>query len=248
MTKIIINADDFGYLPSVNYGIIDAYKNGPVSSTTIMANMPGFNHAVDLAKDNPGLAIGLHLTISTGQPLTKINQGFLDERGYFKRRSAYFNYEEESILVPWMNSLEVYREWKAQIDRALEAGLNISHLDSHHHIHFHRDFKPIAKKIAEEYKLDLRDENDKVDYFDRYFDEVISSKKMDYMLLEKRLGSLRSYEVVEIICHPAYLSKELLESSSFNIERMYELATLTDKRFKEILDKYNFEIVSYRDL
>jgi len=86
VAQIIINADDFGYSKAVNYGIIDSYLDGVVRSTTLMANMDGFDHAVDLAKKHRGLAVGVHLTISTGRPLTDLNQGFLDKNGDFKRR------------------------------------------------------------------------------------------------------------------------------------------------------------------
>ena len=52
MTKIIVNADDFGLSEAVNYGIISAYKNGIVRSTTIMPGMPAFEHAIGLLKEN----------------------------------------------------------------------------------------------------------------------------------------------------------------------------------------------------
>ena len=48
MTKLIINADDFGLSEAVNYGIISAHKTGVVTSTSTMANMPGFEHAMEL--------------------------------------------------------------------------------------------------------------------------------------------------------------------------------------------------------
>ena len=55
LSKLIVNADDFGYSEAVNYGIISAHRNGIVTSTTMMANMPGFDHAVNLLKENKDL-------------------------------------------------------------------------------------------------------------------------------------------------------------------------------------------------
>ena len=55
MTKLIINADDFGLSEAVNYGIISAHKTGVVTSTSTMANMPGFEHAMELLKENKKL-------------------------------------------------------------------------------------------------------------------------------------------------------------------------------------------------
>ncbi|MEG0276419.1 MAG: ChbG/HpnK family deacetylase, partial [Coprobacillus sp.] len=69
MVKIINNADDFGYSNAINYGIIDCYLNGMLTSTTLMPAMPGFDHAVALAKQNPGLGIGVHLTLTCGRPV-----------------------------------------------------------------------------------------------------------------------------------------------------------------------------------
>ncbi len=50
MGKVIFNSDDFGYSHGVNYGIMDAYQRGILTSTTLMANMPGFEHAVKLRR------------------------------------------------------------------------------------------------------------------------------------------------------------------------------------------------------
>ena len=61
--RLIINADDFGLSRGANYGIIDAYRNGVVRSTSIMAGMPGFDHAVELLKEYPDLGCGVHLTL-----------------------------------------------------------------------------------------------------------------------------------------------------------------------------------------
>lgn len=63
MKKIIINADDFGIHESVNSGIIDGFRRGCISSTTLMAGAGSFEQAVALAADNTGLGLGVHLTL-----------------------------------------------------------------------------------------------------------------------------------------------------------------------------------------
>ena len=71
MKKIIINADDFGLNTSVNHAIIESFEKGLINSTTIMANMPGFDEAIDLAhKHNIINKTGIHLTLTEGEPLT----------------------------------------------------------------------------------------------------------------------------------------------------------------------------------
>ncbi len=61
--KLIINADDFGMTKSINYGIIDAFKDGTISSTSMMMNMPGVDHAISLMKENPNFLIVLQIYI-----------------------------------------------------------------------------------------------------------------------------------------------------------------------------------------
>ena len=86
MSKLIVNADDFGYCEGVNYGIISAHRNGIVTSTTIMANMSGFDHAVNLLKENKNLGCGVHMTLSCNKPLNENLKSLVDENGMFYRR------------------------------------------------------------------------------------------------------------------------------------------------------------------
>ena len=88
MTKLIVNADDFGLSEAVNYGIISAYKNGIVRSTTIMAGMPAFDHAVELLKENKGLGCGVHMTLSLNKPVLNYHKTIVDENGNFYRRKV----------------------------------------------------------------------------------------------------------------------------------------------------------------
>ena len=92
--RLIINADDFGYSKGVNYGIIDAYKNGIVRSTTIMAGMPGFDHAVELAKENKELGVGVHLTLTSYKPVLDSHKTIVNEHGYFDKGL----YTKENII------------------------------------------------------------------------------------------------------------------------------------------------------
>ena len=63
MRKLIVNADDFGFSEAVNHGILKAMEDGIVTSTSIMANMPGFAHAAALYHEHPDMAVGVHLNL-----------------------------------------------------------------------------------------------------------------------------------------------------------------------------------------
>jgi len=69
--KIIVNADDFGMSAETNRAIVEAFENSVISSTTLMANMPGFEEACELAHRHRLLGkIGLHLNLTSGYPLS----------------------------------------------------------------------------------------------------------------------------------------------------------------------------------
>ena len=127
MGKVIFNSDDFGYSHGVNYGIVDAYQRGILTSTTLMANMPGFEHAVKLKKELPDLGVGVHLTLTCGKPLLE-NVDSLVEGDQFKQLSFYTKPFE-------IDNDQLYQEWNAQIQKVYRAGIIPTHLDSHHHTH-----------------------------------------------------------------------------------------------------------------
>ncbi len=131
--KIIVNADDFGLKSSVNKAIIESFNNGLINSTTLMANMPGFEEAVDLAhKNNTISKTGIHLTLTEGNPLTSdiMNSNLFfsgNDNGLKKyKRSLFILSKEKSILI--------YNEFAAQIEKLRKAGIQITHIDTHHHI------------------------------------------------------------------------------------------------------------------
>ena len=67
---LIVNADDFGLSKGQNYGIVEACRNGVVTSTTALVNGAAIDHAVQLSRDIPALAVGMHFVLTLGRPLT----------------------------------------------------------------------------------------------------------------------------------------------------------------------------------
>ena len=82
--KLIVNADDFGMCEGNTIGILLAHKNGILTSTTVMMNMPYASFALKQAQNFPDLGVGVHLNITIGKPLTQMS--CVDENGYFLRR------------------------------------------------------------------------------------------------------------------------------------------------------------------
>jgi predicted glycoside hydrolase/deacetylase ChbG (UPF0249 family) len=84
LIKLIVNADDFGYSRCVNFGIIDAHRDGINNSATMMMNMLGVGHAIELAKENPKLQVGIHLVLTCGKPLLPDVPSLVDESATLK--------------------------------------------------------------------------------------------------------------------------------------------------------------------
>lgn len=243
MTKVIINADDFGYCEAVNYGILSAHKKGIVSSTTMMANMPGVDHGIELLKENKTLSCGVHMTLSCGRPVLSNLKTIVDENGNFFKRIT------DDVLEN-IDLDEIYNEFCAQIDKVKESGIDICHLDSHHHVHTLEKLKPVIEKILKKYDLPIRGgfeyniEYEKiVPVIDSFYKENVSE---DYF--KNYMDEIKKYEIVDIMSHPAFLDDFILGSTSYAIDRTKEYKILTSESVKNFLEENDMKISSYRDM
>lgn len=247
--KVIFNADDFGYSNGINYGIIDSYKYGILTSTTMLANMSGFEHALKLASENPGLGIGIHLTLTCGKPLLKNHKTLTTEDGFFHNLSFY---NEEYII----DTDEVYNEWDAQINKILNAGIKATHLDSHHHIHTFKGMKEVFIKLARKYNFPVRNNFDKpkdlvgTQRFETEFDQVtIISEPAIQTYLNNLIDDIKMYQSVEVMCHPGYLDVEVYDNSSLHIPRFNVVDFFINSKFSQKLKEHpDIQLVHYGQL
>src|SRR5262245_32113928 len=72
--RLIVNADDFGASESINSAVISAHQRGSLTTASLMVNGAAVEEAVRLAKANPGLGVGLHLTLCCGSSALPPNQ------------------------------------------------------------------------------------------------------------------------------------------------------------------------------
>ena len=98
MKRVIINADDCGASDFANHCIEDEIARGGVSSTTIMANMPGFNGAVEMyRKYHDTVSFGWHINLTYGEPLTQ-SQILLD-KGFFLEKEGHVLFNGKTIKL-----------------------------------------------------------------------------------------------------------------------------------------------------
>lgn len=155
---LIVTADDFGIAESVNNAIREAHRDGIVTSASLMANMPAFEHAVtSVLPETPELGVGAHLCLTSGRPCSppaKV-QLLVDDRGMFchgfvglwrlllsKRRRDVLSQIEEEL--------------NAQFSRLLDAGIAIDHIDGHQHVHMLPGVQTLVMQLAEEHRLIVR--------------------------------------------------------------------------------------------
>ncbi|HSB08379.1 MAG TPA: ChbG/HpnK family deacetylase [Blastocatellia bacterium] len=152
MKKLIVNADDFGFTTGVNAGIVRAFKEGIVTSATIMANGEAFDDAVDLALSNPGLGVGCHLALVGGRPITRADEvpSLVDNQGFLPRTLSQLL---SRLARGSVRPDEIVRELRAQVGRMVSAGVTPTHLDSHKHSHVHPQIMRAVAAIANEFGI-----------------------------------------------------------------------------------------------
>lgn len=153
MIKVIINADDFGKSPVVNQEIEASLRADIITSTTIMANSQYFADVKRVVKDlSDRKSFGVHLNITEGRSLTNNptlkKAGIIDENGCFVKEHNF-----ESRLYDERIKEAVTQEWDAQVYEVLSHGIEISHIDGHHHCHTWYGFTDSLVTVMERYKI-----------------------------------------------------------------------------------------------
>jgi chitin disaccharide deacetylase len=131
MRRIVIHADDVGMCHGANQAYIELSRLGTISSGSVMVPCPWFPELASAAAADPTLDVGVHLTLNSEQqgyrwgPVSRpsASAGLTDDDGYLWRdvASVRRNAHPEAVET----------EWRAQIDRALAAGIDVTHLDAH---------------------------------------------------------------------------------------------------------------------
>lgn len=134
--RLVVNADDFGRSDSINEAVIRAHREGILTTASLMVNEPACAAAVELARENPRLGVGLHLTLLCGHsalPPEKI-PGLVNRQGEFTNNpaGAGFRYYFDPRLREQLRA-----ELHAQFAQFRKTGLKLDHLNGHLHLHLH---------------------------------------------------------------------------------------------------------------
>lgn len=149
---LIVNGDDFGLTRGVNAGIIQAFREGILTSATLMANGPAFDDAVELARANPQLGVGIHLCLVSGPAVASAKDipALADRDGQLPKTLFVLL---TRLSGGWIPTRQIEREFRAQIQRVLDAGIRPSHLDTHKHTHTHPRVMEALGRVANEFGI-----------------------------------------------------------------------------------------------
>lgn len=150
--KLIINADDFGLHKSINEAVEQAHRRGIVTSASLAANGDAFGDALEIARRNTALGVGLHFNLTGGFPVSSPDKvkTLIDANGRF--------YEDHwklplKMLKGELNVKEIALEARSQLDKLYDNGLVPTHIDSHRHLHFFPFVFQAIEAVLKEYKI-----------------------------------------------------------------------------------------------
>lgn len=256
--QLLLRLDDNGMNHSVTMAIQQVAETGIPFSTSVMFACPWYQEAVTVLKKYPQLSIGVHLTLNSewrhyrwGPVLGRSAvPSLVDSNGYFLPSTAEF-------LKTGYKLEEVEKELSAQVERAINSGLQIDYVDYHMGTATSTpELRAIVEKLAKKYKLGIS----------RYFGEnyqtmfgvSIETKQSEFL---KQLAQLPEDKVNLIVMHVAEATPEMNALVDMNnkdqhsdskplvaMHRSAELKTLLSKQFQDMVKKGTVKLVTYRDL
>ena len=273
MKQLIVTADDFGYSRNVNKAIIKCFKEGIVTSTSLLANTKYFNESVKLLKQNRNIDVGVHINLTEFRPLMKAKT-LADKNGNFIGKREWFRgfYKKTS-------KKEIENEINAQVKKAVSTGLKITHINGHNHIHIFPNVIDAAIKLAKKYKIkyirkpdeefivksqrlssEIRKRNTLSKFSKQAIGKIIKNglktagafygildmNGMDFDKLSNIVKSLKN-GTSELMVHPAYIdgNEDIFHQSR---QRENEIKLLADKKIIRAIKKLKINLTNFSQL
>ena len=258
-----VTGDDFGLTIGVSDGIIKSHLDGMLTHTSIMVNGQDFQRAVGLSNGIPTLGVGVHLNLTQGSPILRLNKvnTLINTSGHFFDLFSFIR----NYLLGYISIKQVYDEWNAQLSKAIDAGIKLTHLDSHHHVHMLPGLNIKIKELAEYYSipwirisseaLSIRENEVELNlkkiifillskfhgYSNKnhYFKGFSLHGKKNFKHLLKLLIKNLKYGTTELMVHPGIPDEQLELQDTYVSERLIELEAICDNDIMRLIEKEN---------
>jgi predicted glycoside hydrolase/deacetylase ChbG (UPF0249 family) len=219
---LIVNADDFGSTEGINRAIADCHRAGTVTSASLMATGKAAPHAAALARELPGLSVGLHW-VGDRPGVAMVDMD-----------------DERAVAAELARQLALFEELMGRAP---------THLDSHHHLHMAERPMKLFAAAAMPLGIPVR-EDGSVRYVGGFYGQwEHEATDLEHVSVGALEGILRDELApdgwTEIGCHPGYVTPQL--RSAYAAEREAEVSTLTDPRIAALIGELGIELGSYAD-
>jgi predicted glycoside hydrolase/deacetylase ChbG (UPF0249 family) len=263
---LILNADDFGMCHDQNEGVMRGLKEGLFTSSTILVTCPWFEEAAAFARKNPDADLGVHLTLTAewdsykwGPVLgARAVPSLVDARGYLWQTVAQV-YEHARLD-------EAEAELRAQIEKALAAGIDVTHLDNHMGtLQLRADYHEIYARLAAEYRLPIRLASRRrigIEGMGAILDQLNAAGVVtpDHLVFSgppsvsatetywTNLISTLKPGVTEILCHPAIARDELKTCARDAHQREADFRFFTSDKARRLVKDEGIQLLGFREL
>jgi predicted glycoside hydrolase/deacetylase ChbG (UPF0249 family) len=227
MTRLIVNADDFGRSRGINRGVLECHDHGIVTSASLMAVWPASAEAAKAARDRPRLSVGLHFDVG-------------------EWRCHGHDWECTYLRVPLEDEDALRNELQRQV-RAFRTliGCDPTHLDSHQHVHRDEPVRSVLLGLGRELGVPVRHESPHVAYRGDFFGQLRTGESTPEAVAVDALIELietLDEDTTELACHPGY-ADDLV--TSYQHERALEIEALCDVRVRDALIDQGVELGSF---
>jgi chitin disaccharide deacetylase len=227
--RLIVNADDFGLNPAVNRGVARAHEEGIVTSASLMVRASAAEDAVDYAKANRRLSLGLHADLAEWV----YSDG--EWKALYERAAPD---DARAIAAELETQLELFEQL---------VGRPPTHIDAHQHVHRQRPAARVFKALASRLAVPLRGYSPDVAYSGAFYGMTEHGDPYpEGISLDSLIAAVRAlpHGLTELGCHPAEEDEELAETW-YGVQRADELRTLCDPRVREVLADADVELTSF---
>lgn len=256
--RLIVRADDMGFSHSGNAAAIKTYKEGIVRSVEVLVPSPWFPEAVQLLKENPGVDVGIHLTLTSEWDNIKWRP--VSDCPSLKDADGYFypmiwpnkNYPNRALLQNKWTIEDIEKEFRAQIELAIKKIPRISHVSGHMGCtQMNEEVAALTKKLAKEYNIAIEPAEKAVKGVSyKGQSKTSAEKKQAFIAMLQTLEPGNTYIFVD---HPAFDTPEMRAIHHIGYEdvaadRQGVVDIWIDEEIIALIKKLNIQLISYKDL